>query len=299
MARLLFKRIVDEVTIHCPFFCNNGDCIGREDISPLLKCTSAIRQFAYGMIPDQLDEYLQMSDRFSRLSLDHFCTSVMQIFGPEYLRKPMMTDVVKLYRHHEETQGFSGMLESLDFVASQDLWILDAFFGVSGSNNDINILHQSSLFNDLKTGRAPEILFVANDVTYQWGYHVVDETYPESAALVKTIPEPSNDDYKRIRKNNQYDVYMQMNRTKEIKSKLKDIDKLLDQLGANDDLLSARSELLKQYHDIQSVETRESIQNAKIKWAIEGDENSKFFYGMINRKRANLAVKGVMIEGEW
>nr|GEX35421.1 RNA-directed DNA polymerase, eukaryota, reverse transcriptase zinc-binding domain protein [Tanacetum cinerariifolium] len=92
---------------------------------------------------------------------------------------------------------------------------------------------------------------------------------------------------------------IQMNRTTEIKSKLKDIDKLLDQFGANDDLLSARSELLKQYHDIQSVETRESIQKAKIKWAIEGDENSKFFHGMINRKCANLAVKGVMIEGEW
>nr|GEW33336.1 RNA-directed DNA polymerase, eukaryota [Tanacetum cinerariifolium] len=59
----------------------------------------------------------------------------------------------------------------------------------------------------------------------------------------------------------------QMNRTTKIKSKLKDIDKLLDQLGANDDLLSAHLELLKQYHDIQ--------------------------------KRANLAVKGVMIEGEW
>ncbi|GKC35252.1 RNA-directed DNA polymerase, eukaryota, partial [Tanacetum coccineum] len=91
----------------------------------------------------------------------------------------------------------------------------------------------------------------------------------------------------------------QMNRTTEIKIKLKDIDKLLDQLGANDDLLSVRSELLKQYHDIHSVETRESIQKAKIKWAVEGDENSKFFHGMINRKRANLAVKGVMIDGEW
>ncbi|GJV99181.1 hypothetical protein Tco_1554433, partial [Tanacetum coccineum] len=32
---------------------------------------------------------------------------------------------------------------------------------------------------------------------------------------------------------------------------------------------------------------------------VEGDENSKFFHGMINRKRANLAVKGVMIDGEW
>ncbi|GJZ06068.1 hypothetical protein Tco_0539861 [Tanacetum coccineum] len=32
---------------------------------------------------------------------------------------------------------------------------------------------------------------------------------------------------------------------------------------------------------------------------LEGDENSKFFHGIINRKRANLSVKGIMIEGEW
>nr|GFA64830.1 RNA-directed DNA polymerase, eukaryota [Tanacetum cinerariifolium] len=38
---------------------------------------------------------------------------------------------------------------------------------------------------------------------------------------------------------------------------------------------------------------------AKIQWAIEGDENSKFFHGIINRKRANLAIKGVMVDGEW
>nr|GEZ54868.1 reverse transcriptase domain-containing protein [Tanacetum cinerariifolium] len=32
---------------------------------------------------------------------------------------------------------------------------------------------------------------------------------------------------------------------------------------------------------------------------LKRDENSKFFHGMINRKRVNLAVKGVMIEEEW
>ncbi|GJV93292.1 RNA-directed DNA polymerase, eukaryota [Tanacetum coccineum] len=77
------------------------------------------------------------------------------------------------------------------------------------------------------------------------------------------------------------------------KLKLKDIDKVIrSNLVLIVDLLSVRSELLKQYHDIHSVETRESIQKAKIKWAVEGDENSKFFHGMINRKRrSNLAVK--------
>ncbi|GJS33592.1 ALP1-like protein isoform X1 [Tanacetum coccineum] len=116
---------------------------------------------AYDINVDFLDEYMQMSERSLRLSLDHFCSSVMEIFGPEYLRKPMVTNVEKLYRHHEEKHGFPRMLGSLDctdwewfgcpnafkgqyvrrdhgpnpfillkVVASQDLWIWHAFFGV-------------------------------------------------------------------------------------------------------------------------------------------------------------------------
>ncbi|GKA48000.1 ALP1-like protein [Tanacetum coccineum] len=86
----------------------------------------------------------------------------------------------------------------LEAVASQDLWIWHAFFGVAGSNNDINVLYQSTLFNDLKTGRAPEIPFVPNGVTYPSGYYLVDGIYPELAPLVKTIPESADDDHKRI-----------------------------------------------------------------------------------------------------
>nr|GEU63412.1 RNA-directed DNA polymerase, eukaryota [Tanacetum cinerariifolium] len=37
----------------------------------------------------------------------------------------------------------------------------------------------------------------------------------------------------------------------------------------------------------------------QIQLAIEGDENSKFFHGIINRKRANLAIKGVMTDCDW
>ncbi|GKB49996.1 ALP1-like protein isoform X1 [Tanacetum coccineum] len=152
---------------------------------------------------------------------------VMEIYGPEFLRKPTVTDIEKLYRHHKEKHGFPWMLGSLDCMdwewfgcpyafkaqyvrrdhgpnpfillevaASQDLWIWHAFFGVAGSNNDINVLYQSPLFNDLKTGRAPEILFVANSVTYPSGYYLVDEIYPEWAPLVKTILEPADDDHK-------------------------------------------------------------------------------------------------------
>ncbi|GKB72721.1 phospholipase-like protein [Tanacetum coccineum] len=75
------------------------------------------------------------------------------------------------------------------------LVIWHAFFGLSGSNNDINVLQQSPLFNDPKEGKAPKIPFVAHDVTYPWGYYLVDGMYPELMTLVKTISEPSDDEY--------------------------------------------------------------------------------------------------------
>nr|GEY02893.1 RNA-directed DNA polymerase, eukaryota [Tanacetum cinerariifolium] len=40
-------------------------------------------------------------------------------------------------------------------------------------------------------------------------------------------------------------------------------------------------------------------QKAKIRWAIEGDENSKYFHGIINKKRYQLAIRGVLVKGEW
>nr|GEY74941.1 hypothetical protein [Tanacetum cinerariifolium] len=91
MARPLFNQIVTAVTNHDSYFYNNFDCSGREGVSALIKCTSAIRQLAYGVN-----------------------AALKDIYGPEYLRKPTVTDIEKLYRHHEEKHGFPEMLGSLD-----------------------------------------------------------------------------------------------------------------------------------------------------------------------------------------
>ncbi|GKE02720.1 ALP1-like protein, partial [Tanacetum coccineum] len=156
-------------------------------ISALMKCTSINHQMAYRAIPDSLDEYLQM----------------------EFLRKLTYTDMEKLYAHHDEKHEFPGMLGSIDCIdwswancpvayraqfsrrdhasdpfilleaiASQDLWIWHAFFGVSGMNNDVNVLRQSPIFNDLKSGRAPNVPFMANNVPYKRGYCHTDGIYP-------------------------------------------------------------------------------------------------------------------------
>nr|GFB61052.1 RNA-directed DNA polymerase, eukaryota [Tanacetum cinerariifolium] len=87
--------------------------------------------------------------------------------------------------------------------------------------------------------------------------------------------------------------------SKDLKSKLSDIDKVLDQGGVTDDILLSCIEVLKQLHDVQSSNNHDIMQKEKIRWAIEGDENSKYFHAIINKKRINLSVKGVMVDGDW
>ncbi|GJT33115.1 RNA-directed DNA polymerase, eukaryota [Tanacetum coccineum] len=41
------------------------------------------------------------------------------------------------------------------------------------------------------------------------------------------------------------------------------------------------------------------IPKSKSGWAVEGDENSKFFHGMLNKKRSLLNVRGVLVDGIW
>ncbi|GJX98534.1 RNA-directed DNA polymerase, eukaryota, partial [Tanacetum coccineum] len=57
-----------------------------------------------------------------------------------------------------------------------------------------------------------------------------------------------------------------------------DEDKILDQGGSNEDILNTMSTLLKELHDINSVESLEKTQKAKIRWPIESDENFKYFH---------------------
>nr|GEV95531.1 RNA-directed DNA polymerase, eukaryota [Tanacetum cinerariifolium] len=84
-----------------------------------------------------------------------------------------------------------------------------------------------------------------------------------------------------------------------IKDDLIDVDKNLDSENVSDEILLKRMELTRQLHDINQMEAKDYVQKSKIKWAIEGDENSKFFHGIINKKRSQLSIRGVFVDGDW
>jgi hypothetical protein len=75
----------------------------------------------------------------------------------------------------------------LEAIASKDLCIWHAFFGLPGSHNDINVLQRSPLFEKLCEGEAPEVNYLINGHDYKMGYYLADGIYPSWVTFMKTI----------------------------------------------------------------------------------------------------------------
>ncbi|XP_020146623.1 uncharacterized protein [Aegilops tauschii subsp. strangulata] len=193
------------------------DVVGMIGFSGCHKCTAALRMLAYGTTVDSWDEYLQMSESTHGDAMVRFATIVVKVFGPQYLREPTVADTERLLAI-SEARGCLGLLGSLDCmhwkrknfpkalqgqyqghvknsiileaVASQDLWIWHAFFGISGSHNDINVPQQPSLFARLTEGKAPPCQYNINGHEYNMCYYLVDGIYPPWTTFVSTISNP-------------------------------------------------------------------------------------------------------------
>ena len=218
MNRTLFLRILFMVENYDPYFVQKKNAVGIMGLSSLQKMTAAIRMLAYGVAADAVDDYVRIGESTAIESLKRFVRAVVAIFSNEYLRSPNNDDIARLLAMGTN-RGFPGMLGSIDCmhwkrkncptawkgmysghvheptiileaVASYDLWIWHAFFGLPGSHNDINVLERSSVFALLSEGRAPPANFSVNGNDYTMGYYLADGIYPKWATFVKTIPSP-------------------------------------------------------------------------------------------------------------
>nr|GEV00797.1 RNA-directed DNA polymerase, eukaryota, reverse transcriptase zinc-binding domain protein [Tanacetum cinerariifolium] len=48
--------------------------------------------------------------------------------------------------------------------------------------------------------------------------------------------------------------------------------------------------------EVEKVDLMEVAQKAKIKWAIKGDESSKYYHNVLNKKRGRIAIRGVLVD---
>ncbi|XP_020262685.1 uncharacterized protein LOC109838672 [Asparagus officinalis] len=123
-----------------------------------------------------------------------FCCAIVEIFVERYLLTPNANDIARLL-YIGKKRDFPGMLGSLDCmhwkwknypttwsgqyvgrsgsptiifeaIADYDVWIWHTYFGMSGTNNDINVLESSNLFSNLAQGIAPLTHYVIQGKEY-------------------------------------------------------------------------------------------------------------------------------------
>ncbi|GKD94529.1 RNA-directed DNA polymerase, eukaryota [Tanacetum coccineum] len=85
----------------------------------------------------------------------------------------------------------------------------------------------------------------------------------------------------QIRSWNKNNMGCRKNEQTLLKKKLEDIDLNIDSGLGNDDLINSRLETIHQLQKLDSLESMERAQKVKIKWAVEGDENSGFFHDIL------------------
>ena len=222
MKKNVFLRIVGDLSSSDNYFTQRVDAANKEGISPLAKCTTAMRMLAYGVAADAVDEYIKIGGTTALECLRRFCKGIIRLYEQVYLRAPTQDDLQRIL-HVSEMWGFPGMIGSIDCmhwewkncpkawegqftrgdkgtttvileaVASHDLWIWHAFFGCPGTLNDINVLDRSPVFDDVEQGKAPSVNFFVNQRPYNMAYYLADGIYPSYPTFVKSIRLPQSE----------------------------------------------------------------------------------------------------------
>ena len=179
LSRRFFGRIYEAMTNN-PYFIQRRDCTGLLGLSGYQKATAAIRILAYGCASDAVDEYICLSLSTADDCVRAFVRTVNSTFQAECLRAPNEAGLKRLLQRGNH-RAFLGMFGSLDFckwiwnncpkawhgqlkgkeqvpaitleeIAADRFWIRDAYFGMSGSCNDIYVLDNYPLLSNVAQG---------------------------------------------------------------------------------------------------------------------------------------------------
>ncbi|CAL2229326.1 unnamed protein product [Prunus armeniaca] len=151
--------ILGDICNYDEYFVQKRNCASVLGLLLEQKFTAIIRMLAYGASADQVDEIARIGKSTALESLK------------------------------AERRGFPGIIGSIDCMHWQ--WKnCPTAWQVAGSQNDLNVLGQSPVFNDVLRGEAPKITYEVNNTVYQTGYYLADGIYPRWTTFVKSLPHP-------------------------------------------------------------------------------------------------------------
>ncbi|GKF78852.1 hypothetical protein Tco_0234420, partial [Tanacetum coccineum] len=86
---------------------------------------------------------------------------------------------------------------------------------------------------------------------------------------------------------------------RKLKADLAKLDVVRDKGEGDEYVVNKRTNVVRSLRELEKLQSVKVAQKAKIKWVIEGDENSKYYHGILNKKRSQLAIRGILIDGNW
>nr|GEX32757.1 RNA-directed DNA polymerase, eukaryota, reverse transcriptase zinc-binding domain protein [Tanacetum cinerariifolium] len=80
---------------------------------------------------------------------------------------------------------------------------------------------------------------------------------------------------------------------------MRNLDQKINKGLASDEDKSSRIIKLQELDYFEKMNSLDLMQKSRVKWEVEGNENSKFFHGLINSRRKSQSIHGIMHEGVW
>ncbi|XP_026399775.1 uncharacterized protein LOC113295660 [Papaver somniferum] len=167
MYRPLFLRIISEIVVADPTFDFQVDCTGKLGHSPHMKMYAVMKCLCKGIAADSTDDYVRMGAPIVYMYVKRFTRVIVLHFGSRYMRLPTREDTERLLAENM-ARGFPGLLGSVDW-----------------SNNDLNVLAQSPLFDKMVNGLAAPCNYRINVHSYNKGYYLADNIYPRLSCIVQ------------------------------------------------------------------------------------------------------------------
>lgn len=85
----------------------------------------------------------------------------------------------------------------------------------------------------------------------------------------------------------------------DLKSRVLDIDKIVETRALSISEIAEWRGGKKKLIAMENIRRLDLKQKSKIRWLVDGDENSKFFHGTLKSKSRKNQIHGLQINGNW
>lgn len=104
---------------------------------------------------------------------------------------------------------------------------------------------------------------------------------------------------KEIKKWRASDYPKEVKELHDTKKRVYDIDLAAEERELTESEIAERRAGFQRILELEKLAVLDIKQRAKIKWIIDGDENTAFFHGFVNNKRRKSKISGLLIDGVW